>query len=89
MNATRRLTPATLIVAVLAAFVMVQAPEAVAAPAEPATPVVRLPTVHVVAHRSAAQALPVVRLPRVEIVVKRSAPGTTLVAQKAARAVAF
>jgi hypothetical protein len=82
MNASR-LTPATLIAAVLAAVVLVQAPAAQAAP-EPQ--VVRLPTVHVVAHRSQLQATKVVQLPRVEVVVKRSAPMPTMLAQKAARA---
>jgi hypothetical protein len=89
MNATTRLTAATLIAATLAAFVLVRAPEAVAAPAQASMQIVRLPTVHVVAHRSAPQAMQVVRLPAVEIVVRRNAPDATLLAQKPARAAAL
>jgi len=81
MNASR-LTPATLIAAVFAAVVLVQAPAAQAA--EPQ--VVRLPTVYVVAHRSQPQAMKVVQLPRVEVVGKRAVTKPTVVAQKAARA---
>jgi len=81
MNATRHLTPATLIAAALAAVALVQAPAAQAAgPA--AREIVQLPTVHVIAPRSVLAKPAVVVMPTVHIVAKRQ---PTLLAQKAAR----
>lgn len=85
MNATRHLTPATLLTAMLAAVVMLQAP--VAQAAGPAVEVVQLPTVHIIAKRAAPAAeTPVVVLPTVQIVAKRQ---PTVLAQKATRPAAL
>lgn len=75
MNTTRRMTPVVMIAASLAALFVVQASDA----AEPA-PVVTMPTVHVVAKRSAV--LPqLVRLPEVTVVGKRERSESTRLAQ--------
>jgi hypothetical protein len=80
MNRLHRLTPATLIAATLAALVLVQANDAVAAPAQA---VVHLPTVHVVAKRASLQPMQIVQLPTVQIVAKRSSlrPAAVVVAR--------
>jgi len=82
MNATRHLTPATLLVATLAAVTLLQAPAVQAA--QPRAEVVMLPTVHVVAKRSVQPA--VVVLPTVHVVAKRQ---PVLLAQKPTRAAAL
>jgi hypothetical protein len=84
MNATRHLTPATLLVATLAAVTLLQAPAARAA--QPQAEIVQLPTVHVIARRAAPAAAAVVVLPTVHVVAKRQ---PTLLAQKATRAAAL
>lgn len=73
MNTARHLTPATLIAAVFAAAALLHPPLATAAPAAPV--VVKLPTVHVVAKRSALPAASpmVVQLPTVHVIGRRSA----------------
>ncbi len=75
---TRRLTPAVMIAATLAALFVAQGPTAVAA--APA-PVVVLPTVQVTAQRSAVRPQ-VVRLPQVTIVGKREPAPATRLAQR-------
>jgi hypothetical protein len=84
MNATRHLTPATLLVATLAAALLLQAPAAQAV--QPRVEIVQLPTVHVVAKRSPQAQAPVVVLPTVHVVAKRQ---PTLLAQKPGRAAAL
>lgn len=79
---TRRLTPAVMIAATLAALFVAQG--ATAETAAPA-PVVMMPTVQVTAQRSAV--LPeVVRLPQVTIVGKREPAPATRLAQREAGA---
>jgi hypothetical protein len=65
MNATRNLTPLTLIAATLAAAFLVQGARA-------ATPVVQLEPVQVTAHRVPAGRAVVVQLPRVEVTALRA-----------------
>lgn len=78
MNA--HLTRLTMIVATLAAAVTVQA-----APVEPVTQVVTLPTVTVIGKREPVAQVAVVTLPTVTVIGKRAASGSvpTVVAQKA------
>lgn len=84
MNTTRHLTPALMIAATLAAAFGVANAEA----AEPATKVVTLPRVEVVASRQALMAEPrIVQLPTVTVIGKRPPPQeATRLAQKAAAA---
>ena len=84
MTTIRRLTPALMIVATLAAVFAAAGAEA----AEPATKVVTLPRVEVIASRQAMLAEPrIVELPTVMVVGKRSrSQEPTRLAQKAAAA---
>ena len=65
MNATRNLTPLTLIAATLAAAFLVQGARA-------AMPVVQLEPVHVTARHVPAVRAAVVQLPRVEVTARRA-----------------
>lgn len=81
MIRSRHLTAATLVTALAAAFLSVQAAPAAANPPQAPRVAVELPAVHIVGKRVAPRQ--VVELPRVEIVVTRRASEPARVADKA------